>query len=259
MFTINDGYINALTEALDNSKSKYKQGDDLTIDDLLISNIPDLYNCEWDLEFTDLVVCEHCHSVIGVEEIETQTRDVEYSVDAWDYNRGEYYDYTKTGEEDYEACPSCGYGEDEDDEFEYYPLDIEALIDDIDKLKGLDVYAEKGFVEAMKKYIAEQNGTEIKTEAKDKKQKPEKDDEDYTKLKETVKKEMCKYLKDNGIDVEHLRKAGVELNSMQPVIDKMLDTYVATSIADYENEFNIGLSWDYSIENNDIVISIENM
>ena len=39
MFTINDGYINALTEALDNSKSKYKQGDDLTIDDLLISNI----------------------------------------------------------------------------------------------------------------------------------------------------------------------------------------------------------------------------
>ena len=70
---------------------------------------------------------------------------------------------------------------------------------------------------------------------------------------------MYKYLKSNGIDVEHLRKAGVELNSMKPVIDKMLDTYVATSIADYENEFNIGLAWDYKIENNDIIISIENM
>ena len=45
MFTINDGYINALTEALDNSKSKYKSGDKLTSNDLLISNIPDLYNC----------------------------------------------------------------------------------------------------------------------------------------------------------------------------------------------------------------------
>ena len=259
MFTINDGYINALTEALDNSKSKYKQGDDLTEADLLISNIPDLYNCEWDLEFTDLVVCDHCHSVMSVDEIETQTRDVEYSVDAWDYNREEYYDYTKTGEDEYEACPICDYGEDEDDEFEYYALDIEALIHDIDKLKGLEDYAEVGFVEAMKKYIAEQEGTEIKTEAKEEKQKLEKDDEDYTKLKETVKKEMCKYLKDNGIDVEHLRKAGVELNSMQPVIDKMLDTYVATSIADYENEFNIGLAWDYKIENNDIIITIETM
>lgn len=256
MFTINDGYINALTETLDNSKSKYKQGDDLTSDDLLISNIPDLYNCEWDLEFTDLAVCEHCQSVIGVEEIETQTRDIEYSVDAWDYSRESHYDYIEKGEEDYESCPNCNYGEDEGDEFEYHALDIEALIYDIDKLKDLDVYAEKGFVEAMKKYIAEHDDeAEIKTEAK----KLEEDDEDYTKLKETVKKEMCKYLKDNGIDVEHLRKAGVELNNMQPVIDKMLDTYVATSIADYENEFNIGLAWDYKIDNNDIIITIKTM
>ena len=73
MFTINDGYINALTEAMSNMKSKYKQGDKLTIDDLLISNIPDLYNCEWDLEFTDLVVCDHCHSVTDRDVIETYT------------------------------------------------------------------------------------------------------------------------------------------------------------------------------------------
>ena len=259
MFTINDGYINALTEALENPKSKYKQNDELTEDDLLISNIPDLYNCEWILEFTDLVVCEHCHSVMKEEEIELQTREVEYDVDAWSYSREEPYQYTETGEEDYEACPSCGIGEDEDEEFVYYPLDTETLFDDIDKLKYLQDYAEKGFVEAVKKYLAEQNDTEIKTEAKEEKQKPEKDDEDFTKLKDTVKKEMYKYLKSNGIDIDHLIKSGVELNNMKPVIDKMLDTYVATSIADYENEFNIGLAWDYKIDNNDIIITIETM
>lgn len=260
MFTINDGYINALTEALDNSKSKYKSGDKLTSNDLLISNIPDLYNCAWDLEFKDLVVCDNCHAVISRDEIVTQTREVEYGVDAWDYIRGEYYEKSATGELDYETCPNCNIGEDEDEEFEYHPLSLETLIDDIDTLVDLDYFVEDGFIEAMKKYIAEQNGdTEIKTESKEEKQKPEKDDEDYTKLKETVKKEMYKYLKDNGIDVEHLRKAGVELNSMKSVIDKMLDTYVATSIADYENEFNIGLSWDYMIDNNDIIITIETM
>ena len=95
--------------------------------------------------------------------------------------------------------------------------------------------------------------------AKEEKQKPEKDDKDFTKLKDTVKKEMYKYLKSNGIDIDHLIKSGVELDNMKPVIDKMLDTYVATSIADYENEFNIGLAWDYEISNNDIIITIETM
>ena len=259
MFTINDGYINALQEALDGSSSKYNHSNSLTSDDLLISNIPDLYNCKYDLEFTDLVVCDHCHTVMQLNDIETKTRQIRYSVDGWNYNTGSYYDYMENGEEDYISCPSCKIGEDEGTEFEYYPLDIEALIYDIDKLKDLEEYTETGFVKAMKEYINKQDDVEVKTEAKEEKKKSEKDDEDFTKLKETVKKEMCKYLKDNGIDVEHLRKTGVELDSMKSVIDKMLDTYVATSIADYENEFNVGLSWDYSIENNDIVISIENM
>ena len=121
--------------------------------------------------------------------------------------------------------------------------------------QGLEDYAETGFVEALKEYIAKQDGEEVITESK----KLEEDDADYTKLKETVKTEMYKYLKTNGIDIDHLIKSGVELDTMKPVIDKMLDTYVATSIADYENQFNKGLSWDYDIKNNDIIISIEDM
>lgn len=254
MFNINDGYINALQEALDNSKSKYKQDDELTSDDLLISNIPDLYNCEWDLEFTDLVVCEHCHSVMFRDDIELQTRDVEYSVDAWSYTREEPYQYLETGEEDYEACPRCDFGEDEDEEFEYRALDIEALIYDIDKLKDLEEYAEKGFIVAMKKYIAEQDEVEIKTESL----KLEEDDEDYTKLKQQTKSEMLKYLKKNGLDVDNLVKTGVSLENMKSAIDTLLSEYISPVISDYEQQFSKGLMWDYEINDNDIIINIEN-
>ena len=55
-----------------------------------------------------------------------------------------------------------------------------------------------------------------------------------------------------------------DINSIHKQIDDLVD-FVNTLKKkgfkkwDYENEFNIGLAWDYKIESNDIIISIENM
>lgn len=260
MFSIFDGFVNALTEALNPTKSKFDDRASLTSDDLTIKNIPDIYYCQKALDIKDLAICENCNHAMYKSEIESGKRTVERSYDEWDYSREEYREIVRQVEEDYECCPYCRYGEDEDEEFTYFTLDLDSLIWEFKYIANLDDYTEKGFKEAFIKYIQKQeDGEDLVTESIGEKKKPEKDDENFTKLKETVKKEMYKYLKANGIDIEHLIKSGVELDSMKSVIDKMLDTYVATSIADYENEYNIGLAWDYTIDNNDIIISIDTM
>ena len=140
-------------------------------------------------------------------------------------------------------CPYCG------------SKDISTLYtDDLDDtIVNVDEYI-SGFTKYFSEWAEKQNSSEL-TEAK----KLEEDDQDYTKLKDIVKKEMYKYLKDNGIDVEHLVKSGIELESIKSVIDKLLSNYVSTSIADYENQFDKGLSWDYIVDNNDIMIEINDM
>jgi len=261
MFSIFDGFVNALNEALNPNKSKFDTRNNLTSEDLTINNIPDLYNCKYTLDITDVIVCNDCNHMMYRDEIETGTRVVDRVYDDWDYRNDEYRERVRKEEEEYECCPYCHYGEDEDEEFSYYELNTETLYWDFKYIENIDDYTEKGFKDAFIKYIKhqEEDDEELKTESVEDKKKPEKDDENFTKLKETVKKEMYKYLKSNGIDIEHLIKSGVELDTMRPVIDKMLDTYVATSIADYENEYDIGLAWDYEISNNDIIISIDTM
>ena len=250
MFNIYDAYINALTEATQQN-DKYNRGTKLTSDDLTINNIPDLYNCKWDLEFTDLVVCDNCHFVLPVESIKTLTKDVDYNVDAWDSYRQEPYDYTETEEVEFEVCPECDIGYGDDEEFEYYNLTLDQLVADIDILNGLDEVSEKGFVEAFKKYIDEAEG-----EILDESVKLEEDDEDYAKLKDKTKSEMLKYLKKSGLDVDNLIKTGVPLSNIKDAMDKLLSDYTSPVISDYEQQFNKGLVWDYIVDDNDIIIEI---
>ncbi len=250
MFNIYDAYVNAITEALHN-KSKYGKNDDLTSNDLTINNIPDLCNCKWDLEFTDLAVCDNCHSVFPIDSIKTLTKDVTYNVDAWDSYRQEPYDYNETEEVEFEVCPECDIGMDDDEEFEYYNLTLDNLITNIDILKGLEDVSENGFVEALKKYIDEAEGKLL-----DESVKLEEDDADYTKLKDQTKSEMLKYLKKCGLDVDNLIKTGVPLSDIKDAMDKLLSDYTSPVISTYEQQFNKGLAWDYDIKDNDIIIEI---
>lgn len=271
MFTINDGYINALQEAIE-PHNKFEDMKEIDFLDIDIGDIPDLYNCKYCRDFKDLVVCENCNNVVHKDEIGRGTKEVDVLSDFQHPQAIEpAYDTIRI---ECEFCPACEYGLEEDEEFEYRPLEICDLFENIDRLKGLDDYFGVEFVNAVRDFMNKQGDGGIITEAKNEanendkdldeqneKSEPaiEKDDENYTKLKETVKKEMYKYLKSNGIDVEHLIKAGIELDTMKPILDKVLDTYVSTDVADYENEFNVGLAWDYVIDNNDIIITIENM
>ena len=250
MFSIYDAFVNALTEAV-SGDGKYKRGEKLTSKDLTIDNIPNLYNSKWDLEFTDLVVCENCNSVIPIDVIEKNVRNVDNIQMSWNYSLTEPYEYSEGVEEEYEVCPDCGIGENEDEEFEYYNLSIDRLIGDIDNLKNLDDVAEQGFTQALREYI---NGVE--NEKIEESFKLEEDDEDYTNLKDKTKSEMLKYLKKNGLDVDNLVKSGVSLESMKDTIDTMLSDYTSPIISEYEQQFNKGLAWDYDIDNNDIIITI---
>ena len=173
MFSMYDAFVNALTEAV-SGDNKYKRGDKLTSNDLTIDNIPNLYNSKWDLEFTDLVVCDNCHSVMPADIIETNVREVDSVQMAWDYNRTEPYEYSERVEEEYQECPVCGIGKDEDEEFEYYSLTLDTLINNIDILKDLDEVAEDGFTDALKTYIDEVEGNKIEESVK-----LEEDDADY--------------------------------------------------------------------------------
>lgn len=253
MFSIYDAFVNALTEAV-SGESKYKRGDKLTSADLTIDNIPNLYNSQWDLEFADLVVCDNCHSVLPIESIEKNTREIDNIQMAWDYLRTEPYEYSTKEEVEYEECPICHIGQDEDEEMEYYNLSLDMLITNIDILKGLDDVAESGFTSALKNYIDEVEGVKIEESVK-----LEEDDTDYTKLKDKTKSEMLKYLKKNGLDVDNLIKSGISLESMKSTIDTMLSDYTSPVISEYEQQFNKGLAWDYDIDNNDIIITINDM
>lgn len=250
MFNITEAYINALTEG----KNKFNDMEEVTLVDLEIENIPLLYECEYDLEIKDMGICDECGTVIDTESIINDTRKVDGYEDYWDYYRGSPEQRSVEYEEEYEACPICGYGEDEDETFEYTQLFITDLFEK--DLKGLEDYTGTEFVKALNDFKEQIKKQESLTEST---KLTEQDDENYTKLKEITKSEMFKFLKKNGLDIENLVKMGVELKEIKPAIDNVLDNYVSSSIAEYENDFNIGLEWDYAIENNDIKISINNM
>ena len=259
MFTINDGYINALQEAV-SPANKFDTSKDLTVDDLTVENIPVICNGKYIRDIKDVLVCDNCNGVFEIDGMGKCNKQVTYMNSEYIGYELEPTYYDKW--EEFDCCPYCGHTDTSGDNGWYHILDTDNLIWDLDKLKYLEEITGSEFISELKKYIAEMNNTEVKVEAKEiEKSELEADgyNENYAELKDTVKKEMYKYLKANGMDVESLVKTGVELNNMKPIIDKLLDTYVATSVADYENEFNKGLAWDYKIENNDIIITIEDM
>ena len=241
-----DAYVNALTEAQDSNKFNNMRSID--INDITVSDVPLLYTCSYEVPFKGLVICDNCKNVIEEYTINIEEFTVDGFEDSWDYIRGEYTQLSKPYIDEREVCPVCGYGREEGEEFEYRNATIVDLFEDVD---AFDEYITDDVKQAIKDIIDK----DIKTESV----KLEEDDENYTKLKEQTKSEMLKYLKKSGLDVDNLIKTGVSLSSIKDAIDKMLSDYTSPVIAEYEQQFNKGLAWDYEIDDNDIIITISNM
>lgn len=252
MFNINNAYENAYMEAKLQEEYIGSRLDKMKEIDIFEATPEEILNMKYSIPFEDMYICNKCKHIFSKDELDVDTITITGTEPHY-AGFDNYYDEPYSYDEEEIRCPYCK----NKDIYTLYSDDLDDTIKNVDDfIDGFTTYFKQWEKTQESKHIVKEEKADKKLKDSDR---PEKDDNDYTKLKEDVKKEMYKYLKSNGIDVEHLRKAGVELNSMKPVIDKMLDTYVATSIADYENEFNIGLAWDYKIENNDIIISIENM
>lgn len=251
MFNIYDAYVNALTEAKE--PNKFNNMDELDINTITVADVPLLYDCEYELPFKGLVICNNCGEVIEEDFIETEEVVIDGVEDYWDYSRETPEQRSVTYTEDREVCPICGYGSDPDDyDFEYREATIVDLFDDVEKFNDF-------ITDDVKQAIINLNNKEKEKETKTESVKLEEDDENYTKLKDQTKSEMLKYLKKCGLDVDNLIKTGVSLSSIKDAIDKVLSDYTSPVISEYEQQFNIGLAWDYEISDNDIIITIENM
>ena len=251
MFTVYDAYINALTESVEDNK--FDNMESITLEELEPYDIPLLYDCKYELPIEGMVKCNECGNIFPEEFIETQEVSWESYEDYWDYTRETPEQRAKTYTDDVIVCPLCGYGSNQPDEdFEYSDIDTGDLFSG--KLKGVEDYMSRETYEAFVKFL-----DSLKKDNVTESVKLEEDDADFTNLKTKTKSELLKYLKKNGLDIDNLVKTGVQLDNLQEAIDMLLSDYTSPVIAEYEQQFNVGLAWDYEILNNDIVISITKM
>ena len=74
--------------------------------------------------------------------------------------------------------------------------------------------------------------------------------------KTATKKEVYQYAKQQGLDLEKLRKQGIELSEVAETLDKVIGNMVSKSIIEYEDKTGKSVVWDYEVTNNDIDIII---
>jgi TusA-related sulfurtransferase len=73
-------------------------------------------------------------------------------------------------------------------------------------------------------------------------------------LEDGIKKEIYQYTKQQGLDIEKLRKQGIELESIADTVDKIVGNMVSKSAIEYMDQTSTEIEWDYEIVNNDIHI-----
>lgn len=76
-------------------------------------------------------------------------------------------------------------------------------------------------------------------------------------LIDNLKKEVYAYCKQQGLDLEKLRKQGVELESIKDTIDTVVGDMVSKSAIEYMDATNKEILWDFNVDNNDIQIIIQ--
>ena len=78
---------------------------------------------------------------------------------------------------------------------------------------------------------------------------------DTTKeLEEGIKKEIYQYAKQQGLDIEKLRKQGIELETLEETLDTVIGNMVSKSAIEYMDKTGKDITWDFEVSGNDIKI-----
>lgn len=78
-------------------------------------------------------------------------------------------------------------------------------------------------------------------------------------LLDGIKKEIYQYTKQQGLDLEKLRKQGIELESIADTIDSVVGDMVSKSAIEFMDQTGQEIAWDYDIKDNDIQIVWKNI
>ena len=133
--------------------NKFDEKRKIELDDLTPDNLQELYDAKSEIQISDLVICENCNNIYPRDAVQMDSRIIEVPHDNWDYIRGEYYETSTREEEDYFYCPDCGYGEDEEEEFDTYDFTNSDLFDFDFDIERLDGYITDEFKDAYKKFM----------------------------------------------------------------------------------------------------------
>lgn len=76
-------------------------------------------------------------------------------------------------------------------------------------------------------------------------------------LYDKLKKEIYAYAKQQGLDLEKLRKQGIELETIADTIDNVVGDMVSKTVIEYMDTTGKDIMWDFNISNNDIQVIIQ--
>lgn len=71
-------------------------------------------------------------------------------------------------------------------------------------------------------------------------------------LTDGIKKEIYQYAKQQGLDIEKLRKQGIELETLSDTLDKVIGDMVSKTAIEYMDKTGTEITWDFDVANNDI-------
>lgn len=147
------------------------------------------------------------------------------------------------------------YPNGKENEFEYkYQAEIE--YSDGGVLAVNDIYAPgSGIVGTVKKVTEALDDTQKQENEKEEIEQQEEEIIDTeNELEEGIKKEVYQYAKQQGLDIEKLRKQGIELETLEETLDTVIGNMVSKSAIEYMDKTGKDITWDFEVSGNDIKI-----
>ena len=135
------------------------------------------------------------------------------------------------------------------------------------KTEDEQVFNQDGFgyevIKYLENYLKTLKNNKV-TEAVDNTQKQEDEKEEIeqqeeiidteNELEEGIKKEVYQYAKQQGLDIEKLRKQGIELETLEETLDTVIGNMVSKSAIEYMDKTGKDITWDFEVSGNDIKI-----
>ena len=146
------------------------------------------------------------------------------------------------------------YPNGKENEFEYkYQAEIE--YSDGGVLAVNDIYAPgSGIVGTIKKVTEALDDTQKQEDEKEETEQQEEIIDTENELEEGIKKEVYQYAKQQGLDIEKLRKQGIELETLEETLDTVIGNMVSKSAIEYMDKTGKDITWDFEVSGNDIKI-----